>query len=354
MQPTALHWTSTLGLFIWRMRGVSPPRETIKVLFWPASLSALLHIQSMSYWWVVPSTARLPNAAEAARCTSMSGLSRRYRIGSRVALSTGLTSVVHCVSCILLACARSLKHASFCDFGKGQAGASLQIDVLAVDEGGECGERFAGEEVGLASLCGSLVSRRIQDEAPSNVLQQGKTGFEALGVQYILEVVEEVGDGFPFRVCQDIIVVDLGAACNKNDVRLASETCTVCIAAGSAARRGVLPQQEKILRHRSAMLMWMLLACAAAAGLERLWWVVCWQLSSAAARHVNVSRWCMMLAIGPGAASRASRCADEILEYGRGCSSEGPSTCCAVAINTPRVKSSRQSLCCLLSFQVHR
>lgn len=33
MQPTALHWTSTLGLSIWRMSGSRPPSLTIKSLF---------------------------------------------------------------------------------------------------------------------------------------------------------------------------------------------------------------------------------------------------------------------------------------------------------------------------------
>ena len=69
---------------------------------------------------------------------------------------------------------------------------------MAVYEGREGGERFAREEVGFASLYGNLISRRIQIEVPSNVLQQGKAGFEALGVQYILEVVEEVSDCFSF------------------------------------------------------------------------------------------------------------------------------------------------------------
>lgn len=55
---------------------------------------------------------------------------------------------------------------------------------------------------------------------------KGKAGFEALGVQYILEVVEEIGDSFPLRICQDIIVVDLGAACEE-DMQLASETLPV-------------------------------------------------------------------------------------------------------------------------------
>lgn len=33
MHPTALHWTSTLGDSIWRMRGSNPPSFTISNLF---------------------------------------------------------------------------------------------------------------------------------------------------------------------------------------------------------------------------------------------------------------------------------------------------------------------------------
>lgn len=36
MHPTALHWTSTFGDSIWRMRGSSPPSWTIVSLFSPA------------------------------------------------------------------------------------------------------------------------------------------------------------------------------------------------------------------------------------------------------------------------------------------------------------------------------
>lgn len=32
-------------------------------------------------------------------------------------------------------------------------------------------------------------------------------------MQYVFEVVEEVGDSFAFRVGKDIVVVDFGAAC---------------------------------------------------------------------------------------------------------------------------------------------
>lgn len=79
MQPTALHWTSTLLEFICLIRGSRPPSSTIRIL-------------------LEASTARLPSAADDARCTSMSGLSRRYNIGLKPARLTGLTSKLCSVS----------------------------------------------------------------------------------------------------------------------------------------------------------------------------------------------------------------------------------------------------------------
>lgn len=58
IQPTALHWTSTLNEDMCFIKGVSPPRSTMSFLF------ALL-------------TAKFPRAVVAARCTSTSSLSRR-------------------------------------------------------------------------------------------------------------------------------------------------------------------------------------------------------------------------------------------------------------------------------------
>ena len=73
MQPTALHWTSTLGESICRIKGSKPPSLTIVSL-----LSAL--------------TARLPSAALAARCTSTSCELNKNRMGSRVSRETSRTS----------------------------------------------------------------------------------------------------------------------------------------------------------------------------------------------------------------------------------------------------------------------
>lgn len=90
MQPTALHCTSTLAEFIWRIRGTRPPRSTILTLF-----SAGTCQSSMSNVDVIPSillTARLPRAALAARWTSVSLFCNRKRIGSRVSRPTSRTS----------------------------------------------------------------------------------------------------------------------------------------------------------------------------------------------------------------------------------------------------------------------
>ena len=57
-------------------------------------------------------------------------------------------------------------HTSFCNFGKGQTGAPLEIDILAVYQRAQRSKRFAGEEVGLGSLFTSIpvsmMPRRIK------------------------------------------------------------------------------------------------------------------------------------------------------------------------------------------------
>lgn len=88
MHPTALHWTSTFGDIICRIRGASPPRATIDTL-----LSAGFCQQtSMKHGGNGPFTARFPRLALAARWTSISGLWSKNRIGSRVSRSTSRTS----------------------------------------------------------------------------------------------------------------------------------------------------------------------------------------------------------------------------------------------------------------------
>lgn len=65
---------------------------------------------------------------------------------------------------------------------------------------------------------------------------------------YVVEEAEEVGDGLPFRVCEDIVVVDLGTTC----MRSVTARATIAVG-GGGVMDGVLPQHEKILRHKSAM-----------------------------------------------------------------------------------------------------
>ena len=94
MHPTALHCTSTFGDIIWRIKGVSPPRSTMATLF-SAKKIQVLYPKVAARWYYILLTARLPSAALAARCTSISGLCRRKSIGSSVSLSTSRTSMTN-------------------------------------------------------------------------------------------------------------------------------------------------------------------------------------------------------------------------------------------------------------------
>lgn len=91
IQPTALHCTSTFGDIICRISGESPPSITMATLF--SAINFQHYIPMYVLRRGVLLTARFPRAALAARCTSMSGLCKRNNIGSRVVLSTSLTSV---------------------------------------------------------------------------------------------------------------------------------------------------------------------------------------------------------------------------------------------------------------------
>jgi len=85
MQPTALHCTSACGLIISRMRGSKPPNCTILTLF----VSRIVRTVSEDK---IPLTAKFPNAAELALCTSESLLRSRNNSGSIVSLFTSRTS----------------------------------------------------------------------------------------------------------------------------------------------------------------------------------------------------------------------------------------------------------------------
>ena len=152
MHPTALHCTSTLGEFICLIRGARPPRATMATLF-----SAVWGQQQACHGrgaWDLLLTARLPRAALAARCTSISGFWSRNRMGSSVSRSTSLTSASKLVRRIHGggSSGGGGRSTSLCYLGKGQACRPLQINVVRVDEGAEGAEGLAREEVGFGSL----------------------------------------------------------------------------------------------------------------------------------------------------------------------------------------------------------
>lgn len=92
MQPTALHWTSTFGLPIWRMSCSRPPSLTIKSLFSAVASHQFVCWQSPLSTRNLLLTAKLPNAALAARCTSTSCDCSRNRMGFNVSRPTCRTS----------------------------------------------------------------------------------------------------------------------------------------------------------------------------------------------------------------------------------------------------------------------
>jgi hypothetical protein len=135
IHPTALHCTSTLGDIIWRMRGASPPRVTINTLFSAVPSQRPVGRGSRDRQRDKPFTARLPSAALAARCTSISELCKRKRMGSRVSRSTSRTSVDKTKGQRDIASLPPMTatRTSFCDLSKGQTCASLQVDIFGVN-----------------------------------------------------------------------------------------------------------------------------------------------------------------------------------------------------------------------------
>ena len=212
MQPTALHWTSTLGLFICRMRGVRPPSETMRTLFWPEFCQR----RGVDTSWDMFKLTIYGQIAQRGRSGSLyfdirafkeeedgfecGAIYRSYICITRVSPSN--------LPSIFLSSSRSASsspghdHTSFCDFGKGQTSAPLEIDVLAVYQRAQRGKRFAGEEVGLGSLSTSIqvsimlvrlsnippFASTALDGAGNAICRGGKEG-EA-GAHYIFEVIE--------------------------------------------------------------------------------------------------------------------------------------------------------------------
>jgi hypothetical protein len=160
-------------------------------------------------WMDVLLTARLPRAALAARWTSRSGFWSRNRMGSRVSRSTSRTSGRVSVEgeCF----GRRQQHTSFCDFGKGQAGGALQINVVRVDEGAQCVEGLAREEIGLgalrgsAALAGSMQCGAWSVEGGAWSRGQGAGSRGRLG-RYIFKEAEQVSNSLALAVGQDGVV----------------------------------------------------------------------------------------------------------------------------------------------------
>lgn len=108
-------------------------------------------------------TARLPSAALAARCTSMSEFSRRKRIGPRVSRSTARTSGANALLVANSASRSSSPSPCTCrqqryartslgNLSKCKACTPLQVDVIGVDKGAQRPKGFARKEVGFGAL----------------------------------------------------------------------------------------------------------------------------------------------------------------------------------------------------------
>lgn len=50
-------------------------------------------------------------------------------------------------------------------------------------------------------------------ELLAEVVEGVEAMLEVVGLQYVFEVVQKVGDGFALGIGEDIVVVDFGAAC---------------------------------------------------------------------------------------------------------------------------------------------
>lgn len=91
----------------------------------------------------------------------------------------------------------------FSDLGKGQTGASLEIDVIGVDQGAQGAQRLSGKEVGLGALV--VEAKRSENEVQVGLTRTCKAGRQA----YILQVTQKIGDGFSFIVGQGSLVDSL-------------------------------------------------------------------------------------------------------------------------------------------------
>lgn len=215
MQPTALHCTSTFGLFIWRIKGVRPPRETISTLFWPARQSVKREGACASREWRTV----YGEVAQRSRSSSLNFDVRAFQEEEDGLECRAVDRPYIChtpVSPFRTSTTQQSipRRTSFSDLGKSQTCTPLQVDVLAVYQRAQRGEGIAGEKIGLGSLFRyPQVSTCTYSQPSTGILQNRRALVQAVGVPYIFQVIEEVGDGFAFAIREDVVVVNFRAAC---------------------------------------------------------------------------------------------------------------------------------------------
>lgn len=139
MQPTALHWTSTFGESICRMRGSRPPSRTMSVLFSADGHKGKIGRQSGSEDWTARCEGtRTVDGQVAQRCTG-------GPLHLRIVTSQQEEHRVQRIPA-------NLPDLLFRDLCKRKRSRSLQVDVVREGECCESRERGAGEEVCCRSV----------------------------------------------------------------------------------------------------------------------------------------------------------------------------------------------------------
>lgn len=170
MHPTALHWTSTFGESICRIRGGRPPSCTMRTLF-----SAAGSVSERNRTTKFP-RAQLTVYGKVAQSRTRGAL--YLDVGALEQKQYGLEGIaidfpdVCRISCQQISptasrCPLAVQniHTSLGDLSERQTRASLEVDVVGENKGAQGSEGLAGEEVGLASLRGislcSVVTRLV-------------------------------------------------------------------------------------------------------------------------------------------------------------------------------------------------
>jgi len=131
--PTALHWTSTLGLSIWRIRGSKPPSLTIRSLLSAAKICQKMRGRPAGGW------VALTIDGEVAECST------RGPLYLRVMAAEEEENRIQCVS-------TNGSHLLLRNFCESESCAALEVDVVGERESGESGERWAREKVGCRAI----------------------------------------------------------------------------------------------------------------------------------------------------------------------------------------------------------